>query len=71
MATGAAFSPTLIGRVSIAPVVSVTDFEVAIPLSEIYAIAPAADQLRLLFRNDEANDLTPGSGSLGYLLKSP
>ena len=71
MATGSVFAPTLLIDLQVAPIIAITDMELAVPLSEVRVIAPAAGQIRLLLQNDEVGDLAPDNGNLIYVLHQP
>lgn len=56
---------------STAPTTQVTDCEIAIPLARIFAIAPDAERIRLLFLNDDAFDYAPNWGTIEVRLVRP
>jgi hypothetical protein len=71
MATGSTFSTTHITDLSVLPLVAITNMEWAIPLTEIRNLAPAADQIGLVFQNDEVLDFAPDTGHYNYTLQTP
>ena len=63
---GGIYNNGLLEGVVINPKTAITETELMIPLGRIYAANPGATRIRLLFRNDDATDLAPDSGTLSY-----
>lgn len=66
-ATGV-FNDGFLQTLAMTPTSAVTECELAIPLTHLYAVAPGARRIRLVFINDEVNDVAPDSGYLDYTL---
>ena len=54
--------------ISINPTTSVVDCELSMPLSRIYAATSGAKTIRLVFVNDEVNDVAPDTGYIEYTI---
>jgi hypothetical protein len=64
--TSASFNAGTLGAIAAAPVVNVTECELAIPWSAVDQVVPGASLLRVLFVNDETWDRAPDAGVLTY-----
>jgi hypothetical protein len=60
------FNDGLLQVLAVAPKTSITEWELAIPLSYIEALQPNAQKVRLQFLNDEVFDLAPDATYLEY-----
>ena len=62
------FNDGFLGVLAAAVTPSGTGAEIAVPLSHVRAVEPAANSLRITFVNDATRDLAPDDGAATYLI---
>lgn len=62
------FNAGFLGRIPTLSRFDAPTFQVALPLNEIYGIAPGASDVRIVLQNAEAGDLAPDTGAIHYTL---